>query len=255
MERILVVDDDYAIRDVLVSLLQDQGYRVEGAASGPEALGIARRLKPQLILLDIVMPGMSGVETLMKLREEDAMSTIIMISGHPDREKVMQALDLGAHSFIQKPFDLNYLERVLLVKIAMGQAIEQILVVDDDDSIRDMLVSFLQDQGYGVKGAASGAEALALARRLKPQLILLDIVMPGMSGIETLKMLRKEDALSTIVMMSDQPDGESVIQALDLGADSFIEKPFDLKHLKRVLLVKIAVLQGAAPRKEAPSKD
>ena len=117
MSQILVVDDEAAIRDVLIDFLTDHGYTATGAENGREALLMVRTLRPQIILLDIAMPGMNGIETLKKLRQEIPQAAVIMISGHADNDMALQALDLGAYDFIQKPLDFRYLERTLLAKI------------------------------------------------------------------------------------------------------------------------------------------
>ena len=117
MTQILVVDDEVAIREVLIEFLSGHGYEAEGAESGREALQMVQTLKPLVILLDIAMPGMNGIETLKKLRQEAPGAAVIMISGHADHDQALQALDLGAYDFIQKPLDFRYLERTLLAKI------------------------------------------------------------------------------------------------------------------------------------------
>jgi len=117
MTQILVVDDELPIREVLIEFLSDHGYTAQGAEDGPQAIALVRSLKPQVILLDIAMPGMNGIEKLKRLREQAPGSAVIMISGHADHEMALQALDLGAYDFIQKPLDLKYLERTLLAKI------------------------------------------------------------------------------------------------------------------------------------------
>ena len=117
MTQILVVDDEAAIREVLIEFLSDHGYAVQGAADGREGLQMAGVLRPQVILLDIAMPGMNGIETLKRLRKEAPQAAVIMISGHADHDQALQALDLGAYDFIQKPLDFRYLERTLLAKI------------------------------------------------------------------------------------------------------------------------------------------
>lgn len=117
MNQILVVDDEVAIREVLIEFLSEHGYAATGAANGREALQLVRTIRPQIILLDIAMPGMNGIETLKKLRQEFPSAAVIMISGHADNDMALQALDLGAYDFIQKPLDFRYLERTLLAKI------------------------------------------------------------------------------------------------------------------------------------------
>ncbi|HEU4401011.1 MAG TPA: response regulator [Candidatus Polarisedimenticolia bacterium] len=117
MTQILVVDDEAAIREVLIEFLSDHGYTAEGAESGPACLALATALRPQIVLLDIAMPGMNGIETLKKLRGQSPETAVIMISGHADQAMALEALDLGAYDFIQKPLDFGYLERTLLAKI------------------------------------------------------------------------------------------------------------------------------------------
>jgi len=117
MTQILVVDDEIAIREVLIEFLSEHGYAATGAEDGREALQMIKTMRPQVILLDIAMPGMNGIETLKKLKEALPSAAVIMISGHADHDMALQALDLGAYDFIQKPLDFRYLERTLLAKI------------------------------------------------------------------------------------------------------------------------------------------
>jgi two-component system nitrogen regulation response regulator NtrX len=118
MTQVLVVDDEISIREMLIEFLEDHGLSAEGAADGREAVTLAQVLKPRVILLDIAMPGMNGIETLQELRRQAPGSAVIMISGHADLNTALQALDLGAYDFIQKPLDFDYLERTLITKIA-----------------------------------------------------------------------------------------------------------------------------------------
>src|SRR5216117_2617549 len=133
MTQILVVDDEVAIREVLIEFLSDHGYAVQGAEDGREALQMAGIVRPQVILLDIAMPGMNCIETLKRLRKEAPQAAVIMISGHADHDQALQALDLGAYDFIQKPLDFRYLERTLLAKIVTLDAAEP----EDSEETRD----------------------------------------------------------------------------------------------------------------------
>jgi DNA-binding response OmpR family regulator len=119
--QILVVDDEEAIRELLISFLQEHGYETAGAEDGEQGLEMARRLKPRVILLDVAMPRMDGIEALRALRQEVPQATVIMLSGHADHDTALRALELGAHDFIEKPFDLAYLEKVLIVKLALSR--------------------------------------------------------------------------------------------------------------------------------------
>ena len=110
--RILVVDDERNVRATLKSVLEDEGYKVGTVSSGEEALKAATRGSPDLILLDIWLPGMDGMEVLEQLGSSDNESVVVMISGHGSVESAVRATKLGAFDFIEKPLSLD---RVLLV--------------------------------------------------------------------------------------------------------------------------------------------
>ena len=120
MKNVLVVDDDAAVRQVLVDFVEANGYRAKGVEDGRKALRVVKTLKPQIILLDILIPGMSGIETLRRLRHEAPETAVIMISAQTDHDVAVQALDLGAYDYIVKPLDYEYLKWVLLTKMALS---------------------------------------------------------------------------------------------------------------------------------------
>lgn len=125
MQSILIVDDEKSIRESLTGILQDEGFFPATAANGEEALARVRDEKPDLILLDIWMPGMDGLETLTKIRELYSDQSVIMMSGHGTIETAVKATKLGAYDFIEKPLSL---EKVLLcIKNAMnvGRLVEE----------------------------------------------------------------------------------------------------------------------------------
>ena len=109
--RILVIDDEVAIRDSLRMILEYERYECLGAGSGPEGLSVIARDAPDMVILDIKMPGMSGLDTLVEIRKADATVPIAMISGHGTIMDAVQATQLGAFDFIEKPFTS---ERVLV---------------------------------------------------------------------------------------------------------------------------------------------
>lgn len=104
-ETILVVDDTEFMVQVLVDLLGAQGYAVHAARSGPEALATYERLLPDLVTLDMVMPGMDGLATLAALREMDPAARVVVVSAVGQEEKVMDAVRLGARNYVLKPID------------------------------------------------------------------------------------------------------------------------------------------------------
>jgi len=117
--KVLVVDDEPSVRDVLSRFLVERGYEVDAAADGQEALAMIRADMPDIVLLDLKMPRLGGIELLQLLREEGVDVAVITISGHADEDTARESLRLGAADFINKPFDLEYLETSLLAKLLL----------------------------------------------------------------------------------------------------------------------------------------
>lgn len=119
LKRVLIVDDDRPTAEMLQECV-GAGYAVEIAANGPEALDAAARVRPDVVLLDVTMPGMSGVEVLQRLRAVDPSMPVIMVTGTPERDAIAEALRLGAFSYIPKPFNVKYIQH--LVSAALNDA-------------------------------------------------------------------------------------------------------------------------------------
>lgn len=109
--RILVVDDEAPVREVLTEYFTTQGYAVDGASNGNEALAAVKRAWPDLVLLDVRMPSLDGVEVLRRIREGEGDITVIMVTANEDVALAREALKLGAFDYIAKPFDFSYLDR------------------------------------------------------------------------------------------------------------------------------------------------
>ena len=119
MATILIVDDEAGVRGSLGAVLRDEGYTVEVAESGEACLDMVARRTPDLILLDIWLPGMDGLATLERLRERRVDSQVIMISGHASVEAAVRATKLGAFDFIEKPLSIE--KTVLAVRNGLRQ--------------------------------------------------------------------------------------------------------------------------------------
>lgn len=113
MHKIMVVDDEHDICDFVKNFFQERGYEVLTASSGDEALDVAKKEKPELILLDIKMKGMDGIATLKHLREMDKGQKVIMVTALEDQDKMAEACKLGASEYITKPLVLDYLEQAV----------------------------------------------------------------------------------------------------------------------------------------------
>jgi len=116
-KRLLVVDDEQDICEFLTDYFTGRGYECLAAMEGEDALSKAKMFRPHMILLDIRMPGMDGIEVLRRIRDFDTMVGVIVVTGVLDEDIGRQALKLGAVDFITKPIDLEYLEHSVLAKM------------------------------------------------------------------------------------------------------------------------------------------
>jgi len=119
MARILVVDDEIAIVDILKSFLEEKEHKVFTAYDGVEAVEVTKRERPHVILLDIYLPKMDGIQVLKAVREFDDTIGIIIMTGFREKDVAQEALKLGAFDYINKPFDFDYLERALETKLQL----------------------------------------------------------------------------------------------------------------------------------------
>jgi CheY-like chemotaxis protein len=117
---ILVVDDDSVVRDLVREVLTHHGYRVWLAQDGVEALGLLERMRPDLILLDIAMPHMDGLETLRRVRDHCPQVPVVMLTAYGDVGTASLALRQGAADYVPKPFNVGYLERVVMLQLSQG---------------------------------------------------------------------------------------------------------------------------------------
>jgi DNA-binding response OmpR family regulator len=117
MEKILVVDDEIEVCTVLKEFLDSEGYETHIALTGREALRKVQEVKPRIVLLDIIMPGMGGIDVLKEIKKIDPTVGVIMVTAVDDHELAMQILELGADDYITKPLNLDYIELVVMAKI------------------------------------------------------------------------------------------------------------------------------------------
>lgn len=199
---VLVVDDDPAVRDLVARSLIKEGFAVETAANGEEALRKARAVRPDAMTLDVMMREMDGWTVLATLKGDPELADIpvIMLTIVDDRNK---GFALGASDYLTKPIDrkrlLELLNKYRRDREANGEkGIEHILVVEDHDATRDLIVRTLEKETWTTHEAGNGRQALDLMGYQQPDLILLDLMMPEMDGFQFLAELRKNPVWNTI---------------------------------------------------------
>ena len=192
---VLVVEDDPAAAELLTRQLGNAGYRTEVAKSGAEALALARELKPAAITLDIIMPELDGWEVITRLKSDAATSHIpVVVVSVVDNPEL--GIALGAIDYFVKPVNASALvERLdrFDAPRAPGNRKVRVLVVDDEPANRTLLTEALEPAGFTVMTASGGRDAIKIAKRSKPDLVLLDLLMPDVNGFDVVEALRADD--------------------------------------------------------------
>ncbi len=186
---VLVVDDDPAVHDLLARHLRRDGYRVTSASTGVEAIAKARKVRPDAITLDVLMPERDGWSVLAELKNDPLLAAVpvIMLTFVDDRTR---GLSLGASEYLEKPINQTRLLAALKAHCP-GKQSPLVLLVEDEIDTREMLRRLLQKEGWRTTEAGNGLQALERLSEAQPDAILLDLMMPEMDGFEFLAQLRR----------------------------------------------------------------
>jgi PAS domain S-box-containing protein len=193
---ILIIDDDASVCELMERNLDQEGFRAQAAHSGEEGLRMAKQLHPSAIILDVVMPGLDGWGVLAALKSDTGTAEIpiIMVSMLDERER---GLRMGADEYMMKPFGRDRLTD-LLHKHLGNQAGARLLVVEDDVDARERVCRSLREQSWEVYAAGDGLDGLELMREHRPDLILLDLLLPSMHGFEFIEAVRRDPESQSI---------------------------------------------------------
>jgi PAS domain S-box-containing protein len=232
VRRVLVVDDDDDFRALIRTLLQNAGYQVLDARDVASALHIARTMRPDIITVDLLMPGLDGWELIERLRSEDSLAGIpvVAVSGVPDATaSPRRPEDIAV---VTKGEGLDHLLREISHSLGDRRG-ATVLVAEDDGDLRGVLTAALTRHGHRVLQARDGAEALATVGREHVDLMVLDLVMPNIDGYEVLARLKsnEKDARIPVVVVSGADRSSSELRSLRLGANVYLTKPIEAAAL------------------------
>lgn len=277
LKNILVVEDDATLRTVIEEKLTKSGYAVELAVDGQDAMDkLHAGLHTDLILLDVIMPRKNGIEVLEEMHMDTTLRDIptIMLSNSGQTADKDRAKELGAKDFLMK--ETTDMEEILnKVQMLIGGGIpmpqqdrsvpsksrftidlneevpvqnanakkgQRILTVEDDQFLRKLFVQKFTTAGFTVKDAGDAKEAFSILESWKPEIILLDLILPDISGFEILATLKKDERLKDIpvIILSNLGQKQDIDRAMSLGAEGFMVKAsFTLEeiteHVQKVL--------------------
>lgn len=239
-QKILIIDDDIMNLKMEQYILENT-YDVICAKSGEEGLEMLHKNAVDLVLLDLYMPNMNGLQVLQKIREDKAISDVkvIFLTASGMKTDVTAAIRLGALDFIKKPFvPTELLERI---KRALQLAKKDSILVVDDDKMNLMLTQKILGIRYDVSCVSSGKEAILYLQDNVPDMILLDLHMPEMSGLEVLDEIRNMDKVSDVpvIFLTADSERKTEIEIFKAGAMDYIQKPFIaevvIRRISRIL--------------------
>ncbi len=229
--RILLVDDEESLRITLAANLELEGHTVLEASSGEDALRVLGEHPVDVVLTDIRMPGLHGVELLRRIKQERPDLPVVLMTAFTAEELVDDALAGGAFTVLPKPFDVAHaLDTVLRAVRA-----PQVLLVDDEEQVARGLVRQLSTVGLRARAVYSGEEALASLRSGAFDVCVLDLVMPEMSGPELVAKVRAADLSVAVIAVSGHVVPEMQRRVAAQGAVMCMTKPVPLRELVQAI--------------------
>ena len=257
IKKALVVEDSEAAADQICRYLGERGIETKICARGDEALNATIRYEPDIVILDIQLPGLFGWEVMERLKANPNTRQIpIMIVSIVDERQ--RALSLGASEYLVKPFNRNQLSYTLCKLMASCETVPEnvteidnvqpldtseddtrphLLLAEDNEANIKTLTDYLDAKGYRVSVARDGLEAIDQTKKLSPDLILMDIQMPNLNGIEAMEQMHADESIPdipTIALTALAMPGDRE-RCLAAGACDYLSKPVSLKALNAVI--------------------
>ncbi len=247
MAKLMLVDDSKLVRKKLTDILTKAGHTIVCECErGDEALTAYRTYKPDIVTMDINMPGMDGIETTAEIRKHYPDAKIIIVSANSQERMILEGINKGASCFIVKPFTDDHVIRTvnrLAVDIMKKDQPKKdlpapkdlnfdeniaglILIIDDSKLVLQITSDLLKKDGHNIITSQTGKEGIELAKTGNPDLIILDIVMPDMDGYDVLKELKKDEFTKNIpvIMYSSKTKKDDILLAMKLGVSDYISK-------------------------------
>lgn len=238
--NVLIIEDSSSQRRLLNTYLKEFDCNIVFAEDGDKGLRLAMSKRLDLIISDIEMPGVSGLEICKLVRENRPTAVpVILISSLSRDADIEKGFQAGASAYLSKPYKKKELLEIIsdvLKKKSLRQK-QHILLVDDSRAIRSLVSGGLIDSGFRVSMAANGTDALNIALDNKPDLILSDLNMPVMNGVQFCQIVKAEEKLKDIpfIVMSSNGDRGTMRWLMQLGANGYLVKPFSAVQITMLI--------------------
>jgi two-component system response regulator HydG len=230
--RVFIVDDDQDHAESVADILELRGYSTQVCFSGEHAVERFREEDFDVVLMDVKLPGMNGVETFFEFRKIRPDARVFMMTGFSVEQLVAQAVENGALGVLHKPFAIDQLLEMLERVKPRGM----VLVADDDPEFAQSIEPILRRNGYVVEIARNGQEALEKASAPGVNCLILDLRMPLLSGLEVYLALRENGTpIPTVFVTGFADDARATMARLQHFTEGLLVKPFDPDDLLRAV--------------------
>jgi len=241
---VLIVEDEALVSEIVRRAVEAAGYQVAGsAADGAEALKLAAATHPDVILMDIDLPDVDGLEVVRRLQAHSPLP-VVVLTAHETPELIARAGAVGVGAYLTKPPNVRELDRAIRISLARFAELQalrrekaaleaasqpKVMFVDDDDLARQMYGFMLRRAGYNVVAVSSAEEALRQLDESPADVVVSDIMMPGLSGLDLLKKIREQRRDCEVILITASANVELAVEALREGAFDYLVKPVEVQ--------------------------
>ncbi|MBT3221557.1 MAG: response regulator [Proteobacteria bacterium] len=241
--RVLLVDDEVEFLDSIARALSRRGFEVQRAEHGEAALKRLQKGQTDVVVLDVKMPGMDGVDVFREIKLRWPHLAVVLLTGHGTVSQAFTTSKEGVFEYLTKPCDIDNLVDVVrrAAMSAQGkrgkmssrgeQSQLRLLIVDDEPEFLQSIAKVLVRRGVEVTTANSGAEALDHLGNRSFSVALLDMKMPGMNGMELLREIKRQNPLTEVIFLTGHPSVDLAMAGVKEGAFDYLTKPVDINEL------------------------
>lgn len=245
--RLLLVDDEEEFLISSSQALSRRGFIVDAALNGVTALEKVEKFEYDAVVLDIKMPDIDGIEVFHQIRKNYPDLPVILLTGYSSVGDAFQTSKEGIADYLTKPIEMDELANKINRAISSAKKQEvsndsdlqfidkeetiRVMLVDDEVEFLDSMKPIFQRRKFIVKAAINGKEALDSLREELVDVVVLDVKMPGMDGLEVLRHIKKDFPSVDVILLSGHPSVEAAVEGVRLGASEYMKKPPNIDGL------------------------